>query len=189
MSPRSQWVDGGCATAQRVWRRPSLPTLPAPVRALAVSLALRPPARGARAAMVPPAVQPTPAAPTISPPAPVPAPAAPSPMPAAQPVEPAPAGDHGYASGDISEQRSHLFLADRIVEKWKEPDSGIWEKRAARKQHVHAKVMAWAALACAERLAQNKYIPGGRVVNGGDAAALRKLDVRAAVKQGRSPLG
>ena len=54
-------------------------------------------------------------------------------------------------------------LADRVVEKWKEPDSGIWEKRSGRKQHVHAKVMAWAALDCAERLAQKKYIPDGRV--------------------------
>ena len=50
-------------------------------------------------------------------------------------------------------------LTDRVVEHWKEPDSGIWEKRSGRKQHVHAKVMSWAALDCAERLAKKKYIP------------------------------
>ena len=43
-------------------------------------------------------------------------------------------------------------LADIVVKRWREPDSGIWEKRAGRKQHVHAKVMAWAALDSALRL-------------------------------------
>ena len=54
-------------------------------------------------------------------------------------------------------------LADRVAERWKEPDSGIWEKRAERQQHVHAKVMAWAALDCAERLVKNNSIPGDRL--------------------------
>jgi GH15 family glucan-1,4-alpha-glucosidase len=54
-------------------------------------------------------------------------------------------------------------LADRVMKHWQEPDSGIWEKRGGRKQHVHAKVLAWAALDCAERLARKKYIPGRRV--------------------------
>jgi GH15 family glucan-1,4-alpha-glucosidase len=43
-------------------------------------------------------------------------------------------------------------LADIVVKRWREPDSGIWEKRSGRKQHVHAKVMAWAALDTANRL-------------------------------------
>ncbi|HEY8183846.1 MAG TPA: glycoside hydrolase family 15 protein [Thermoanaerobaculia bacterium] len=68
-------------------------------------------------------------------------------------------------------------LADRVVEKWKEPDSGIWEKRSGLKQHVHAKVMAWAALDCAERLAQKKYIPDGRV----DAWRRAKEEIRETV--------
>ncbi|HYS53010.1 MAG TPA: glycoside hydrolase family 15 protein [Thermoanaerobaculia bacterium] len=54
-------------------------------------------------------------------------------------------------------------LADRVVDHWKEPDSGVWEKRGAPQQHVHAKVMSWAALDCAERLARKKYIPDRRV--------------------------
>ena len=54
-------------------------------------------------------------------------------------------------------------LADRVVKHWRDPDSGIWEKRSGQKQHVHAKVMAWAALDCAERLAKKKYISDKRV--------------------------
>ncbi len=58
------------------------------------------------------------------------------------------------------EQKLLCRLADRVAERWKEPDSGIWEKRSGRKQHVHGKVMAWAALDCAERLVKEKYISG-----------------------------
>ena len=49
-------------------------------------------------------------------------------------------------------------LADRVVKKWREPDSGIWEKRSGRRQHVHAKIMAWSALDCAERLAEKGVV-------------------------------
>ena len=43
-------------------------------------------------------------------------------------------------------------LADIVAKRWREPDDGIWEKRSGREQHVMSKVMAWAALDCAERL-------------------------------------
>ncbi|MCU1348209.1 MAG: glycoside hydrolase 15-related protein, partial [Acidobacteria bacterium] len=43
-------------------------------------------------------------------------------------------------------------LAEMVVKRWREPDSGIWEKRSGRQQHVHAKVMAWSALDCAIRI-------------------------------------
>ncbi|HJT17588.1 MAG TPA: glycoside hydrolase family 15 protein, partial [Thermoanaerobaculia bacterium] len=56
-------------------------------------------------------------------------------------------------------KRMLVRLADIVEKRWMEPDSGIWEKRSGRKQHVHAKVMAWAALDCAIRLAEKKYIP------------------------------
>jgi len=46
-------------------------------------------------------------------------------------------------------------LADRVAKRWQEPDAGIWEKRSGRAQHVHGKVMAWAALDCAERLTKS----------------------------------
>jgi GH15 family glucan-1,4-alpha-glucosidase len=45
-------------------------------------------------------------------------------------------------------------LADMVVKRWREPDSGIWEKRSGLHQHVHAKVMAWSALDCAVRLVE-----------------------------------
>ncbi len=54
-------------------------------------------------------------------------------------------------------------LADRVAQRWREPDNGVWEKRAERKQHLHGKVMAWAALDTAERLARNNYISGGQL--------------------------
>ncbi len=53
-------------------------------------------------------------------------------------------------------------LADRVVKRWREPDSGVWEKRSGRKQHVHAKVMAWSALDCACRLAQKGVVKDRR---------------------------
>ncbi len=58
--------------------------------------------------------------------------------------------------GDV--QTMLCRLADIVVKRWKEPDNGIWEKRSAREHHVHAKVMAWAALDCAERLVKKGYI-------------------------------
>ena len=54
-------------------------------------------------------------------------------------------------------------LADQVVKRWREPDSGIWEKRSGRRQHVHAKVMAWAALDAALRLHEHGVIRGGDV--------------------------
>ncbi|HEY3055777.1 MAG TPA: glycoside hydrolase family 15 protein [Thermoanaerobaculia bacterium] len=49
-------------------------------------------------------------------------------------------------------------LAHRVAKRWREPDSGIWEKRSERRQHVHSKVMAWAALDCASRLAEKGVV-------------------------------
>jgi GH15 family glucan-1,4-alpha-glucosidase len=73
-------------------------------------------------------------------------------------------------------QRVLVRLADTIVKRWREPDSGIWEKRSGRRQHVHAKVMAWAGLDCAIRLAGHGIIPGARVdVWRREAEAIRAL--------------
>jgi GH15 family glucan-1,4-alpha-glucosidase len=54
-----------------------------------------------------------------------------------------------------TEQRLVDRLADRVAKRWQEPDAGIWEKRSGREQHVHGKVMAWAALDTAERLTKS----------------------------------
>jgi GH15 family glucan-1,4-alpha-glucosidase len=37
-------------------------------------------------------------------------------------------------------------LANRVVEIWKEPDSGIWERRGPMRHFVHSKMMNWVAL-------------------------------------------
>jgi GH15 family glucan-1,4-alpha-glucosidase len=43
-------------------------------------------------------------------------------------------------------------LADVVVERWREPDDGIWEVRSGRQQFTYSKVMAWVALDRAVRL-------------------------------------
>jgi GH15 family glucan-1,4-alpha-glucosidase len=53
---------------------------------------------------------------------------------------------------DRDMRRTIRRLADMVVKRWREPDAGIWEKRAGTCQHVHGKVMAWLALDCAESL-------------------------------------
>ncbi|HJW95601.1 MAG TPA: glycoside hydrolase family 15 protein, partial [Thermoanaerobaculia bacterium] len=53
------------------------------------------------------------------------------------------------------ERRLVQRLADIVAKRWSEPDAGIWEKRSGREQHVHGKVMAWAALDTAERLTKS----------------------------------
>jgi len=50
--------------------------------------------------------------------------------------------------------------ANLVVERWREPDEGIWEAREGRKHHVHSKVMAWVALDRAVRLARMRSLPG-----------------------------
>ena len=57
-------------------------------------------------------------------------------------------------------QRMMRGLADTVCKRWQEPDSGIWEKRGGRHQHIHAKVMAWSALDCAERMVEHGHLQG-----------------------------
>ncbi|MDX1584074.1 MAG: glycoside hydrolase family 15 protein, partial [Thermoanaerobaculia bacterium] len=45
-----------------------------------------------------------------------------------------------------TERRFAEGLADYVADHWCEADDGIWEERAPRRQHVHAKVRCWAAL-------------------------------------------
>ena len=60
-------------------------------------------------------------------------------------------------------KRLLIRLADHVVKRWAEPDSGIWEKRSGLKQHVHAKVMAWSALNRAIAMVEKKYVPADHV--------------------------
>ena len=64
------------------------------------------------------------------------------------------------ATLNYDERRLACSLAKIVMKRWREPDSGIWEKRGGRKQHVHAKIMAWAALDSAQRLAEKGRVKG-----------------------------
>jgi len=44
-------------------------------------------------------------------------------------------------------------FADRVASIWRQPDDGIWEKRAEPAHHVHSKLMGWLALDRALRIA------------------------------------
>ncbi|MCI4336248.1 MAG: glycoside hydrolase family 15 protein [Thermoplasmata archaeon] len=49
---------------------------------------------------------------------------------------------------------SFSALADEVVERWRQPDRGIWEVRGRPAHFVHSKLMAWVALERCIRLAR-----------------------------------
>jgi GH15 family glucan-1,4-alpha-glucosidase len=55
----------------------------------------------------------------------------------------------------------HWRLVDRIVaavmQRWREPDHGIWEVRRAPRHHVHSKVMCWLAVDRGVRIAERFF--------------------------------
>lgn len=54
-------------------------------------------------------------------------------------------------------------LASAAAQRWHLPDHGIWEVRGERRNYVHSKVMAWAALQSAAELAERSRVPGESV--------------------------
>jgi GH15 family glucan-1,4-alpha-glucosidase len=46
-----------------------------------------------------------------------------------------------------------------IADNWSQPDDGIWEMRAARRQNTHSKMMCWVALDRALRLSAKRSLP------------------------------
>src|SRR5690606_19305106 len=58
--------------------------------------------------------------------------------------------------------RAMAGFADTIAERWRDPDSGIWEVRDDEAHHVHSKLMAWLALDRALRIAQRRRVSGRR---------------------------
>ncbi|MFZ5730001.1 MAG: glycoside hydrolase family 15 protein [Pseudomonadota bacterium] len=51
---------------------------------------------------------------------------------------------HGQAPQDPSWPLQRAFI-DHLVERWREPDAGIWEVRGPPQHFTHSKVMAWVA--------------------------------------------
>jgi len=47
-------------------------------------------------------------------------------------------------------------LVNRVRDSWREPDSGIWERREALQHYVHSKLMSWVAMDRAVKIA--KYV-------------------------------
>lgn len=52
------------------------------------------------------------------------------------------------------------LLADRAVERWQEPDAGIWEVRAGPQHFLYSKLLCWVALDRAVRLAEEDQMRG-----------------------------
>ena len=50
-------------------------------------------------------------------------------------------------------------FADKVAQRWTEPDAGIWEVRGDGAHHVHSKLMAWLALDRALRIAASHRTP------------------------------
>lgn len=68
--------------------------------------------------------------------------------------------DTGYLlakeQGTLHEEtwRALSAAADYVADHWREPDSGIWERRGEPKHYVHSKLMGWLALDRATRIAE-----------------------------------
>ena len=73
-------------------------------------------------------------------------------------------------------------LADRAARSFREPDSGLWERRDEARHHLHGKLMCWVALDRALRLAERGWADG-------DTAAWREAreDVAQMIRQGADP--
>jgi GH15 family glucan-1,4-alpha-glucosidase len=86
------------------------------------------------------------------------------------------AGHHLYSET----WRALRGFADETVQRWKDPDAGIWEIRRDEAHHVHSKLMAWVALDRALRISRTHRTPRrdiGRWHTARDAIA---LEVRTA---------
>ena len=59
------------------------------------------------------------------------------------------------SSPDDDYWRFLLTLVDAAAERWKEPDSGIWEMRGEPRHFVHSKAMCWVAVDRGVRLAED----------------------------------
>ncbi len=51
------------------------------------------------------------------------------------------------------------MLIEHLIKIWREPDEGIWEVRGGAQQFTYSKAMAWAAMDCAIRSAEEHALP------------------------------
>jgi GH15 family glucan-1,4-alpha-glucosidase len=59
-----------------------------------------------------------------------------------------------------SQRRFLAELADETCQHWAEPDSGLWEMRKEPRHYTHSKLMCWAALDRALRMARHGILEG-----------------------------
>ncbi len=52
------------------------------------------------------------------------------------------------------------YMADQTVERWREPDHGIWEVRGGPRHFLYSKLLCWVALDRAVRMASPGGLPG-----------------------------
>jgi GH15 family glucan-1,4-alpha-glucosidase len=50
-------------------------------------------------------------------------------------------------------------IVDWVARNWRQPDDGIWETRAGRREFVHSRVLCWVAIDRAMRIAQRRSLP------------------------------
>ena len=66
-------------------------------------------------------------------------------------------------------------FADKVADRWHEPDAGIWEVRSDTVHHVHSKLMAWLALDRALSIAAHHRTSARRIKRwSAERAALRE---------------
>jgi GH15 family glucan-1,4-alpha-glucosidase len=65
--------------------------------------------------------------------------------------------DVGHVDGDTGKEVAKI--ADYVAERWRDPDSGIWEVRAEATHFIQSKALCWVALDRACKLADRGVIP------------------------------
>jgi len=78
-------------------------------------------------------------------------------------------------------------LVDKVCERWRQPDQGLWEVRDEPRHFVHSKLLCWVALDRAIRIARTRRLPApvGRWVR--ERAAVREYLLKEGARIGWFP--